>query len=235
MMKISRAFAVKAAVLMIFSAAAHAQEGSAGIDLNGDSNSLDIQDIKPQQNKVVRYSAGESIPLWSPQEVQKNKPEKIEETKAVKYSVDASMPLGSAEIIQGDSSPKKTKSTGYSAAASIPLAGAFGDSLTTHIGLHQPGLAETNSLINTSPTGLIGLFLVKAGIVYYFDHQEPKIRKSGLKAAAGVWSGLTMNNILLIAGSSNPVSIIGGILFGAYMYHREGLVLEKEEATRNAP
>lgn len=234
-MEILRALFIKATVLVIFSAAAHAQEIIVGIDLNGNSTSLNGQNIKSPENKVVRYSAGESIPLWSPQEVQKNKPVEIEEIKVVRYFAGDSIPLGAPKKIQGSSAPQKTKSAGYSGASSIPLAGALGDSVSTHIGLSQSGLAEGNGLINTSPAGLVGLFVVKAGMVYYLDHQEPTLRKSGLKTVAGFWNGVTMNNILLIAGSSSPVSIVGGALFGAYMYHREGLVLEKEKTTKNAP
>lgn len=120
------------------------------------------------------------------------------------------------------------RTLGFTQSAAIPLAGAAGDSISTHIALSQPGLYERNALINTSPAGLIGLFAIKAGAVYYFDHQPSGIRKAGLKTTAGIWSGITLNNLLLIAGASNPVGIVGGILFGAYMYNREGRKLEKE-------
>lgn len=188
-------------------------------------------EIKSTENKVVRYSAGESIPLGYPAVKQKSKSVEIEKsqeslpkTKMGRYSAGESIPLGE---------PSRN-ALGYSGSSSIPLAGALGDSVTTHIGLSQAGLAEQNGLINTSPAGLVGLFVIKAGIIYYFDNQESKLRKTGLKASAGVWSGVTMNNLLLIAGSSNPVGLVGGALFGAYMYHREGISLEKEEAARYA-
>lgn len=157
------------------------------------------------QDKVIRYSAGDSIPVGHP--------------TAQQESLMASL---------------EKRSKGYSAAAGIPLAGALGDSVTTHIGISQAGLAEANGIIHTSPAGLVGLFVIKAGMVYYFDNQKPEVRKMGLKASAGVWSGVTMNNLLLIAGSTNPVSLVGGALFGAYMYYREGMALEKESAAKAA-
>ncbi|WP_159913691.1 hypothetical protein [Pantoea sp. 18069] len=270
-------------VLVIGATAAHAQDGSVELDSNDNAISQHDQKIKPPGNKVVRYSAGDSILLEYPQKIQESKPVESAQAKAshpqtgtIRYSAGDSIPLGYPQGIPGNQrmeppqakeshpktktirysagdsipleypqgnqvkipvkpeSPAQKKPVIYSAASSIPLAGAIGDSATTHIGLSQPGLAEKNSLINTSPAGLVGLLVVKAGIVYYFDNQSPAIRKSGLKTTAGVWSGITMNNLLLIAGSSNPVSLVGGGLFGAYMYHREGMVLEKEEATKTA-
>lgn len=189
------------------------------------------QRAEVSKNQSVRYSAGDSIPLGLPREIQKAKPvevalapQSVASTKAVRYSAGQSIEL--------EYPPKRT--IGYSGASSIPLAGALGDSVTTHIGLGQAGLAEQNGLLNTSPAGLVGLFVIKAGIIYYFDNQESELRKTGLKASAGVWSGVTMNNLLLIAGSSNPLSLVGGALFGAYMYHREGVTLDKEDAMKTA-
>ncbi|MNL87296.1 hypothetical protein D3C87_2163870 [compost metagenome] len=43
-----------------------------------------------------------------------------------------------------------------------------------------------------------------------------------------------MSNVLLIAGASNPLGLVGGALFGAYMYHREGIALKKEAAGKTA-
>ncbi|MNY51820.1 hypothetical protein D3C86_1874420 [compost metagenome] len=80
----------------------------------------------------------------------------------------------------------------------------------------------------------MGLFVIKAGIIYYLDQQPKEIREAGLKATAGVWGGITMSNVLLIAGASNPLGLVGGALFGAYMYHREGIALKKEAAGKTA-
>lgn len=225
-MKLSRKLAIAAATAVIHTAA------SAQVGLEESNQRADVShSANVSQAKVVRYSAGDSIALGWPKEIQKTKPvevalapQSVAATKAVRYSAGQSIEL--------EYPPKRT--IGYSGASSIPLAGALGDSVTTHIGLGQAGLAEQNGLLNTSPAGLLGLFVIKAGIIYYFDNQESELRKTGLKASAGVWSGVTMNNLLLIAGSSNPLSLVGGALFGAYMYHREGVTLDKEDALKTA-
>lgn len=110
----------------------------------------------------------------------------------------------------------------------IPLSGALADSLTTAIAIGKDGLTESNGLINTSPLGLTALFAVKTGMVYYANSQPERIRKPVLKMTAGLWSGVSMNNLLLILGTSNPVSIVGGIAFGIYMYHKESQILENK-------
>ena len=191
---------------------------------------------------VTRYSSGDSILLGAPPAAPSNiatqntaeKPSTSQD-KVIRYSAGDSIALGQPTAQQARlQEALQKRSKGYSGASSIPLAGALGDSVTTHIGITQAGLSEANGLIQTSPAGLMGLFVIKAGIVYYFENQKPEVRKVGLKTTAGVWSGVTMNNLLLIAGSTNPVSLVGGALFGAYMYHREGMTLEKEATVKAA-
>src|SRR5690606_35913278 len=135
--------------------------------------------------------------------------------------LETTQPMAARTSIPGETqSAPLAKTAWFSEAAHLPLAGALADSRTPNMGRNQPGLAEKNGLINTSPAGLVGLFVIKAGIVYFFDHQTPEVRKAGLKATAGVWNGVAMNNLLLIAGASNPLSLLGGALFGAFMYHQ---------------
>lgn len=242
--------------LLVLSTGALAQEAAATANLPKDPGSTG--------NKVVRYSAGDSIPLGyfvrakdvpvQPQEMPEQASELPAQTRTGRYSAGESIVLGAApKLAQGtlvassaaaarpaatpsdeEPSTPQAKAAWFSKASHLPLAGALADSITTNIGLNQPGLSEKNGLINTSPAGLVGLFVIKAGIIYYFDHQAPAIRKSGLKATAGVWNGVAMNNLLLIAGASNPVSLIGGALFGAFMYQQQAQILEKEELAKHA-
>lgn len=181
------------------------------------------------QGQVVRYSAGQSIilgPAPAPPQAGGQR-YAAGDALPLEYCVDVRPAPGLA-----DAATAQEKPAGYSAASAIPLAGASGDSITTYIGVHHVGLSEANGLVNTSAAGLLGLFAFKAGMVYYFEQQRPPVREAGLKVTAGLWSGLTMSNLLLIAGSVNPVGIVGGVLFGAYMYHREGQILEKQAAAR---
>ena len=105
---------------------------------------------------------------------------------------------------------------------------SLGDSLTTHIAL-AGGAVEQNGLINTSPAGLAALFVAKMGITYYIDKQPEPVRNQGLKMMAGLWGGVNVNNLLVIAGASNPVSLIGGVLAGIGAYYYEEKLLEEEK------
>lgn len=118
---------------------------------------------------------------------------------------------------------------GFTHGAMLPLLGAAGDSISTHMALKQAHTVEVNSLINTSPAGLLGLFAIKAGAIYVLDQQKPEIRKPGLKMTAGLWNGVIANNFLVAVGAANPVGIIAGIAYGVYMYKKESDILEKEE------
>lgn len=231
-------------------AAASAQQASVEMG-SADEAPAQSSPLLPQSRleKTIRYSAGESIVLGlaappAQDRVFAAAPQAIPQGASVRYWAGDSIVLGSAPAVEKPLSAEPLaaanaeepgRTSGYSQAALIPLAAAVGDSVTTHIGLNHASLAEKNGLVNTSAAGLVALFVLKAGITYYFDRQPKKIRESGLKMTAGVWSGVTMNNLLLIAGSSNPLSLVGGVLFGAYMYHRENIALEKEAVGKMAP
>lgn len=238
---------VATTVFATFAAAASAQQSGVEtgvLDEAGVQSGQGQQGVQLTMEKTMRYSAGESIVLGlaaapAQDRVAIASPQAEAQTAAqgasVRYSAGQSIVLGPPPAEPAVKAEEDGRTLGYSPAALIPLASAAGDSVTTHIGLNHASLAEKNGLINTSAAGLVALFVVKAGITYYFDHQPPKIRESGLKVTAGVWSGVTMNNLLLIAGSSNPVSLVGGILFGAYMYHQQSNVLAREAALKKAP
>lgn len=267
---------VAATSLILCGATAQAQNVQLAADSHPGAGSVQAQKANPPPSGVIRYSAGDSIPLGFVPAAQKSQPlpaaaaqspaatrysagdsillgalsattghiaaqtaavkPAIAQDQAIRYSAGDSIPVGQPTAQQQRllASVEK-RSKGDSGATSIPIAGALGDSVTTHIGISQAGLSEANGMIHTSPAGLVGLFVIKAGMVYYFDNQKPEVRKMGLKTSAGVWSGVTMNNLLLIAGSTNPVSLVGGALFGAYMYYRQGMALEKEAAALAVP
>lgn len=66
------------------------------------------------------------------------------------------------------------RSYGFTRGAMLPLVGAAGDSISTHIALQQANVVEQNSLVNTSPGGLLALFAIKAGAIYILDQQSPR-------------------------------------------------------------
>lgn len=235
-------YLVAATTMIICGATAQAQSAQLGTGSYSAIGSVQAKNTNPQQSGVIRYSAGDSILLGALPAAPSNMAAETTPAKpstspddVIRYSAGDSIPVGHPTAQQASlMAGLEKRSKGYSGAAGIPLAGALGDSVTTHIGISQAGLAEANGFIHTSPAGLVGLFVIKAGMVYYFDNQKPEVRKMGLKTTAGVWSGVTMNNLLLITGSTNPVGLVGGALFGAYMYHREGMALDKEAAAQAA-
>lgn len=119
---------------------------------------------------------------------------------------------------------------GFTRGAMLPLFGAAGDSISTHIALKQANVYEVNKIINTSPAGLLGLFAIKAGAIYLIDQQKPEIRKPLLKITAGLWNGVVANNLLIATGATNPAGILAGIAYGIYMYQKQSDILEQEEA-----
>lgn len=176
--------------------------------------------VYAQENKsnIRTYKAGESIPIGVWSEIREVTEKDVNNIRT--YKAGDSIPLGNWKESKENSIVPKS--------LIIPLSGALGDSITTHVGVNVLNLKEANGLISTNPAGLVGLFVIKAGVVYYFENSEPKKRKAGLKTTAGIWSGVTMHNLLLIAGASNPVGLIGGTLFGAYMYKKEEDILNSE-------
>lgn len=127
-------------------------------------------------------------------------------------------------------SPIKYGALGLSKGAYLPLAGALGDSVSTAIAIGRSGVGETNSLVNTSAGGLLSLFAVKTAFIYYADRQPHHIRKPALKLFSGLWNGVTVSNVLVAAGATNPIALAGGATFGYLMYKQEEKILEAEES-----
>lgn len=97
---------------------------------------------------------------------------------------------------------------------------AVADGVTTYVGLATSGAAESNSLVNTSPIGLVTLTALKVGVVVLIDKSDiPVKEKQGLKrTATALWGGAAVNNLLAMASAAPPVSILGGVLAGLYLW-----------------
>lgn len=110
--------------------------------------------------------------------------------------------------------------------------GAVADSLSTHIGLQAAGAVEANPLVNTSPAGLLLLAGVKIGITEAVNRSGwPEADKQRFNNnASALWTGVSVNNLLIAASASTPVAIGGGILVG-YLLWRDGR--EKIEAAEH--
>lgn len=110
--------------------------------------------------------------------------------------------------------------------------GAVADSVSTHIGLQAAGAVEANPLVNTSPAGLIGLAVVKIGVTELVNRSSwPEVDKQRFNNnASALWTGVSVNNLLIAASASTPVAIGGGVVVG-YLLWKNGR--EKIEAAEH--
>jgi len=91
--------------------------------------------------------------------------------------------------------------------------GAIADTATTAIALNMPNVSEMN------PLGFIGTTLTK---IFLLDYRESLPKESQVKMdnfMGPVWMGATINNVLVIAGATTPVSIVVGIISGITFYN----------------
>lgn len=97
---------------------------------------------------------------------------------------------------------------------------AIGDSVSTQIALNT-GAVESNPLINTSVAGLVGLAVLKYGIVELVDQSDMAQRDKDetINTMGSLWGGVTVSNLLVAAGATNPVSLGVGLVAGLIMWH----------------
>ncbi len=94
-----------------------------------------------------------------------------------------------------------------------PIAAALADGLTTNLAL-SAGAVETNSLISSSPIGLVILTGVKIGLVKFSGTLSEPEKRSALKSSSALWGGAAINNVAVYFAMPPPVPVIAGILMG---------------------
>lgn len=122
--------------------------------------------------------------------------------------------------------PSVAKSSISPATGAKLAAGA--DGVSTLVAIHGSNLVEANKLMPSSPAGIVAVTLLKIGATHYVDKMEPRKRADGLKAITGAFGGAATNNLLLIAGASGPLAIVGGVVAGGYLWHDTSMRLEAE-------
>jgi hypothetical protein len=109
--------------------------------------------------------------------------------------------------------------TTHWSAMSLPLTAAAADSLSTWLVVGGGLGVEANPLVNPSPVGLLGIFVVKAGMVWAADaYLAPENRATAMAGFTGVWGAATVNNLLIAAGATGPAAIAVGVVSGAGLY-----------------
>jgi hypothetical protein len=87
--------------------------------------------------------------------------------------------------------------------------GAIADTATTVVALHKSGVVESN------PIGFPATVLLK-GIIIGYLHYYPN--ESLDRAAGSAWWGAAANNLAVVMGLTNPVSIVIGVGVGVGLW-----------------
>jgi len=93
------------------------------------------------------------------------------------------------------------------------IAAAVADGLTTNLAL-SAGAVETNSLISSSPIGLVILTGMKIGMVKFSGTLSEPEKRSALKSSSALWGGAAINNVAVYFAMPPPVPVIAGIFMG---------------------
>jgi hypothetical protein len=101
------------------------------------------------------------------------------------------------------------------------IAAALADGLTTNLAL-SAGAVETNSLISTTPMGLVVLTGMKIGFVKFYGTLSEAEKQTALKSSSALWGGAAVNNIAVYLAAPPPVPIIAGVLMGVVTWLNMG-------------
>lgn len=108
------------------------------------------------------------------------------------------------------------------------MAAAVADGLTTNLAL-SGGAIESNSLISSSPIGLIMLTGMKIGLVKFSENLSEPDKRLAIKSTSALWGGAAINNIAVYFAAPPPVSIIAGLLMGVATWMNIVNKYEKED------
>lgn len=109
------------------------------------------------------------------------------------------------------------------------IAAAVADGLTTNLAL-STGAIETNSLISSSPIGLVMLTGMKIGWVKFSGTLSEPEKRTALKSSSALWGGAAINNMAVYLAAPPPVPIIAGILMGIVTWLNIGNKYAEEDA-----
>lgn len=94
--------------------------------------------------------------------------------------------------------------------------GAIADSVTTIVAIQQANAVELN------PLGVGGTIIAKAATVGYIHFNPHNLSPQELdranRIAGSAWLGAAANNLMIIAGSTNPIAITTGLLTGLALW-----------------
>lgn len=104
---------------------------------------------------------------------------------------------------------------------------AVADGVSTAAALAS-GAIESNPLVNAA--GLLPITAVKIALPYLVRDAEPATRKTVLVGGSGIWGGAAVNNLLIVAGATGALPIIGGVLAGIWFAMSTADKVDAEQA-----
>jgi hypothetical protein len=105
---------------------------------------------------------------------------------------------------------------------------AAADGVSTGLAL-SAGAVETNSLISTSPVGLIALTGAKIGLVKFADRLPENDKRLVIKTSSSVWGGAAVNNLLVLMAAPTPLAIAAGVVAGVLWWRHSTMVYERAD------
>ena len=84
--------------------------------------------------------------------------------------------------------------------------------------------ATTTAVLTTgvgyeaNPIGFAGATLAKAGLYYYAKDLPEAEQKSLYHTSSAAFGGISVNNLMVLIGTSTPASLLAGLLSAVYIY-----------------
>ena len=105
---------------------------------------------------------------------------------------------------------------------------AAADGISTGLALSS-GAIETNSLISTSPVGLIALTGAKIGLVKFAGRLPEHDKRLVIKTSSSVWGGAAVNNLLVMMAAPTPLAVAAGVVAGVLWWRHTTRVYERAD------
>lgn len=110
---------------------------------------------------------------------------------------------------------------------------AVADGVTTAVGLAGTAV-EGNPLAPTDPLGILAFTALKAAVPHLASHMAPEDRKLVLQATSAAWGGAAVNNLLVIAGATGHVPVLGLVCAAVWLWRDTGRKVDAEMSTQSS-
>lgn len=95
---------------------------------------------------------------------------------------------------------------------------AVADGVST-LGALGSGAVERNAMLPTSPVGIVAITIAKVGLTEWANQQPEPRRSESMKSMTAVFGGAAVNNLFVLAGAANPVSMVAGLTGGIFFWN----------------